>query len=89
MYSRKTANATREGGNDIYVSQNSHRRFTIRIKNDKGDVEITHTTALNLVNALINNNEAEYYIYNVIKDKLEWKELAYPNLWKNNLGGIQ
>ena len=59
------------------------------VKNDKGDVEITHTTALNLVNALINNNEAEYYIYNVIKDKLEWKELAYPNLWKNNLGGIQ
>ena len=81
----KEANAARGGGNDIRVSQNNNRRFDIRIKNEGGDVEITHTTATNLVLALLNNTEAEYFLFKAIKDRLESGTLTYYNLWKHGL----
>ena len=84
VFNMPEANAARDGGNEITVRGNIYRTgIDIIISNDEFSVDITHKTADMLIEALLNNKEAEYALLESIRDRLRWGSVKYPKKWQS------
>lgn len=83
VYDMKEANAVRGGGNDIRIRNITlfGGGFNISINNEDFCVDITHTTAQNLLYAIFESSNAEYFLYDLIRNNLN--KVRYKNLWKS------
>ena len=82
VYDMKEANAVRGGGNAIRIYDTGMcEGFSISLENDSFTVDITHTTANNLLRSILQSSNAEYFLYWLIKRNLN--KVRYKNLWKN------
>jgi hypothetical protein len=83
VFNMPEANAVRDGGNEIDVRSTDWRNgLEISINNDDFRVNITHKTAAMLVDALLSNEEAEYFLYKRLSSRLKWGEVKYPACWQ-------
>ena len=84
VFNMPEANAARDGGNEITVRGNIYRTgIDIIISNDEFSVDITHKTADMLIEALLNNKEAEYALLKSISSRLRWGRVNYPTKWQS------
>ena len=84
VFNMPEANAARDGGNEITVRGNIYRTgIDITISNDEFSVDITHKTADMLIEALLNNKEAEYALLESISGRLRWGRVNYPTKWQS------
>ena len=77
MDSRELASG---GGNDIRVEEHG-RRVNVYMSNGTGYVDITATTTVKLIDALVDHPEGEFLILKILELKARNHGLTYPTRW--------
>jgi len=69
-------------GNDVWV-EDTYGNFNIHITNEVGGVSITHNTARNIISAVIDSLDGEFYVLEYLEAKQKYSKegLVYKNRW--------